>query len=132
MVFHNTEKKTSKIDFLNLVVIKEKEDVFGNDEKGYVFLSKNKDDIIEVMDKQIVCASIDKIRDKDYSLNFKVYEKSKMKCKEGYHFEKIGDLIDNKKIIIEKKSKFKASDGHNYGKYNFYTSSNNKIFRISF
>jgi type I restriction-modification system DNA methylase subunit len=105
IVFHNTEEKTSKIDFLNLVVMKEKEDVFGNDEKGYVILSKNKDDIIEVMDKQIVCTSIEKIRDKDYSLNFKVYEKSKIKCKEGYHFEKIGDIsiINPKFKIIKKK-----------------------------
>ena len=125
IVFSNTEEKTSKIDFFNLVVDKEEGDVFGQTDNGYIILTKNKGDIIEVTDTQTASASIEKIRNKDYSLNFKVYEKSKIKCNEGYHFEKIGDLIDNKKIIIEKKSKFKASDGKNDGKYNFYTSSNN-------
>jgi len=125
IVFHNTEEKTSKIDFFNLVVNKEEDDVFEEDENGYIFLSKNKDDIIEVTDTQTASASIEKIRNKNYSLNFKVYEKSKIKCNEGYHFKKIGDLIDNKKIILGKKSKFKASYGKNEGKYNFYTSSDN-------
>jgi len=118
IVFHNTEEKTSKIDFFNLVVSKEEDDVFEEDKKGDIILSKNKGDIIEVTDMQTASASIEKIRNKNYSLNFKVYEKSKIKCNEGYHFEKIGDLVN-----FMKQSKRLASFGNIEGKYNFYSSS---------
>ena len=97
IVFHNTEEKTSKIDFFNLVVNKEEDDVFEEDENGYITLSKNKGDIIEVTDMQTASASIEKIRNKNYSLNFKVYEKSKIKCNEGYHFEKLKDICELKR-----------------------------------
>lgn len=97
IVFHNTEEKTSKIDFFNLVVNKEEDDVFEEDKDGYITLSKNKGDIIEVTDMQTASASIEKIRNKNYSLNFKVYEKSKIKCNEGYHFEKLKDICELKR-----------------------------------
>jgi type I restriction-modification system DNA methylase subunit len=105
IVFSNTEEKTSKIDFFNLVVHKEEEDIFGQSDNGYIILTKNNGDIIEVTDTQTSSASIEKIRNKDYSLDFKVYEKSKIKCNEGYHFEKLGNisLINPKSKVIKKK-----------------------------
>lgn len=124
VVFHNTEEKTNNIDFYNLVIEKEKDNIFEELDDGTIILSKSKGDIVSVSDVKVASANINKIKNKNYSLNYKLYEKSNIKPNQGYHFEKIEDLINSKKIIYGSKSTFKASDGKENGQYNFYTSSN--------
>ncbi len=97
ILFHNTEEKTTNIDFYDLVIEKEKDNVFEELEDGTVILSKCKGDIISISDVKVASANINKIITKEYSLNYKFYEKSKIECNKGYHFEKLKDICSIKR-----------------------------------
>lgn len=116
LIFENTKQKTKEIMFYDLIVDKEPDDVF-DDVDGELRLVKSKGAIKGVHEKLICSVKVDDLTD-DYSLNYKKYLKRKIKVLEGFELKKIGDVI-----TYDKKSKRKASDGNESGKYNFYTSS---------
>jgi len=118
IIFDNTEEKTSNVIFSELVIEKYDEDIFEeiNDE---IVLIENKGDISNVYDKYISEASKDELlKNKNYSLNSKEYNKKELKINEEYKLVKLGDICQ-----FLPKSKRNASYGKEKGKYNFYTSS---------
>ena len=116
VIFENTKKKTSEIIFYDLNVKKEKDDVIEKVGSEYQ-LVKCKDDIIEVVEKEVCRCTVDDMED-DYSLNYKNYLKNDIKVQEGFELVKLGNIIK-----YDKKSNRKASYALEEGTYNFYTSS---------
>ena len=117
IIFHNNGK-TKKVNFSELIVNLEKKDVFGLDDKGFVKLTKIKDEIIDVVEHKLCTATYKQISDPtiikkgktetkkyDYSLNYKNYMDYKVFCPDGYELKKLGDLCD-----IEKGYAFKGSE----------------------
>ena len=131
LIFKNTGR-TTKIQFSRLKVNK-----FDQTRYNYSFIAgnaveceKNKIDNVE---KELLCtATIEEVSqfkltwnkkcelqyEFDYSLNYKNYLKEEIECPEGYHLEKLGDMLNYKP-----KSKRKASFANETGQYKFYTSS---------
>lgn len=119
VIFKNTKEKTTKIKFSTLNVEKFENDVFSTVENNIVLL-ENKGDIKQVVENVVSDVKLEYIREKKYSLNGKDYEgigEDKF-CPDGFELKKFGDLIEYKQ-----KSKRKASEGKDEGKYRFYTSS---------
>lgn len=116
IIFENTKEKTKEIIFYDLLVEKEQNDVFEYINKEYQ-LTKNKDDILKVIEKEICKCKVTDINN-NYSLNFKNYLKNNIVIQKGFSLIKLGDLIK-----YEKKSKRKAGEALEEGSYNFYTSS---------
>ena len=125
--FENTNTKTSilifeksgttkEIIFYDLIVQKEKEDVF-EEINERIEIVKCKDDVMNVIEKEVCRCKIEDMTD-DYSLNYKKYLKNKVKCHNGFELVKLGDLLE-----YDVKSKRTASDGKEIGEYRFYTSS---------
>jgi type I restriction-modification system DNA methylase subunit len=126
IIFHNNGK-TKNVVFSELVVEKEKKDVFEiiNDK---VYLTNNKDEIKNVYEKELCYATIEQISKMDYSFNFKNYlnnyhhfvfvNDNKIEYLENYELVKLNDIIK-----FKPKSKRPASFGQTKGKYRFYSSS---------
>jgi restriction endonuclease S subunit len=148
--FENTTTKTSIIIFDNVMpndesitvfydldVIKEPKDIYVELPDRTYALSKRKDDIIDVVEKEItratkkqLCAStietkktkgvVEQIEKYYYSLSAKNYDMKlkNIECDDKYEMIKLADLCD-----YLGKSKRLASFGKEEGRYNFYTSS---------
>jgi type I restriction enzyme, S subunit len=117
VIFENTKEKTKTIKFSELSVERYETDIF--EEKGdKILLVENKGDIKKVIDKQISVASLEELKEKKYSLNGKDYNNVLCYCPVGFELKKLGDLLEYKN-----KSKKRASEGKEEGKYKFYTSS---------
>jgi restriction endonuclease S subunit len=115
VIFDNTEEKTSKVKFYDLVVERYTEDKF-IENNGNILIVENKGDISGVSDTLVSVASREEILSSPiYSLNGKDYNKKVIVCGEGYELVKIGDICE----FIKYKSQ-KPSDG----KFNHYTCSN--------
>jgi type I restriction enzyme S subunit len=112
VIFENIKEKTEEIIFYDLIVEKEKEDVFDvvGDE---IQIVKCKDDIINVFEKEVCRCHIEDIKD-DYSLNYKNYLKNDIKVQKGFKLVKLGDIC---KFMT---SKINSGDMDNCGKFPFY------------
>jgi type I restriction enzyme S subunit len=118
IIFDNTEEKTSKVKFYDLVVERYNEDKF-EEVRNEIIITENKGDISGISDKLISEATKQEILDNAiHSLNGKDYNKKVIVCSKGYELVKIGDIGE-----FKPKSKRKASEGKKEGKYNFFTSS---------
>ena len=120
IIFHNTGK-TKKVVFSELVVELEEQDVIEIGSDGMVHMIKNKDEIKEVVEKEICTATYEMISKPtiimskgkkaetkerfDYSLNYKDYKDFKVVCPDGYELKKLGDICE----IIDGFA-FKSSD----------------------
>jgi len=118
IIFKNTEEKTSEITFSQLIVNKFQDDKFEEDEEGNIIISEYKDDIHSIDNPIISTISVDEIREKSYSLNYKDYDKKELICGNDYKIVKLGDICE-----YLPKSKRPASFASEDGIYNFYTSS---------
>jgi len=118
IIFKNTEEKTTDITFSELIVNKYQNDKFEEDGDGNIIISEYKDDIYSVNNSIISNVSIDEIRVKSYSLNYKDYDKKELICGNDYKIVKLGDICE-----YLPKSKRAASFASEDGIYNFYTSS---------
>lgn len=134
LIFENNGK-TENVIFSDLIIEKEKDNVFEvKDNK--LHLIKKKDDVFNVKE-QIICSAsyeqlsaVTEIEKKGkngginekyyYSLSSKKYNIKKLVCNDKYKLVKLGDMCE-----FLSKSKRKASFGNINGKYNFYTSSEN-------
>jgi type I restriction-modification system DNA methylase subunit len=106
IIFKNTEEKTSEITFSQLIVNKFQDDKFEEDEEGNIIISEYKDDIHSIDNPIISTISVDEIREKSYSLNYKEYENNDKKtliCDDNYKIVKIGDICNIIKGIKKKK-----------------------------
>lgn len=118
IVFDNTDKKTSQIQFYDLNVNKYKNNKIDIID-GVFQLTENTDDIYSVTDTLISTVSRKKLlENKIYSFNGKDYIKQNMVASDGYKLVRLGDICE-----FKPKSKRKASYGKENGKINFYTSS---------
>ena len=90
VIFENTKEKTEEIIFYDLIVEKEKDDVFDivGDE---IQIVKSKDDIICVTEKEVCRCNIKDMKD-DYSLNYKNYLNNDIKVQKGFKLVKLGDI----------------------------------------
>jgi type I restriction enzyme S subunit len=118
IIFKNTEEKTTEITFSELIVNKFQDDKFEEDENGNIIISEYKDDIHSTSNPIISNVSINEIREKSYSLNYKDYDKKELVCGDDYKIVKLGDICE-----YLPKSKRPASFASEDGIYNFYTSS---------
>lgn len=126
VIFDNTEQKTQNVKFSELVIDKYEEDKF-EEINNNIVLVENKGDIKAVYDKHISTASVNELLDNQIcSLNGKDYNKKEIVCGKDYKLVKLGDICE-----FMPKSKRKAGDGSNEGKYNFYTSSD-KVQKCDF
>jgi type I restriction-modification system DNA methylase subunit len=112
IIFHNTGK-TKKVVFSELVVELEEQDVIEIGSDGMVHMIKNKDEIKEVVEKEICTATYEMISKPtiimskgkkaetkerfDYSLNYKNYKDFKVVCPDGYELKKLGDICEIKR-----------------------------------
>lgn len=124
VMFSNTGK-TEQIDFYDLIIEKEDKTTLEEKEDGTYEMKTFKDRIVDVYDKHIASASYKQIKDivdKNgkclYTLNHKKYNKIGLVPNDDY---KMVNFLSNGEYM--KKSKLKASQGKEKGKYNFYTSS---------
>uniref|UniRef100_A0A6C0DPA1 site-specific DNA-methyltransferase (adenine-specific) n=1 Tax=viral metagenome TaxID=1070528 RepID=A0A6C0DPA1_9ZZZZ len=117
IIFKNTEEKTTDITFSELIVNKYQNDKFEEDDNGNIIISEYKDDIYSVNNSIISNVSIDEIRVKSYSLNYKDYENNdkELICGNDYKIVKLGDICN-----IIKGIKRKSNLGKNYGLYPLY------------
>ena len=92
VIFENTKEKTEEIIFYDLIVEKEKDDVFDvvGDE---IQIVKSKDDIICVTEKEVCRCNIKDMKD-DYSLNYKNYLNNDIKVQKGFKLVKLGDICE--------------------------------------
>jgi type I restriction-modification system DNA methylase subunit len=118
IIFKNTEEKTSEITFSELIVNKFQDDKFEEDEEGNIIISEYKDDIYSIDNPIISTVSVNEIKEKSYSLNYKDYDKKELVCGNDYKLVKLGDICE-----YLPKSKRPASFASEDGIYNFYTSS---------
>ena len=125
--------KTKKINFSELVVEKEEQDVIEIGPDGLVHMVLNKDEIKKVIEKPICSATYKQIaeptivkgkgakaEDKeryDYSLNYKNYKDYKVVCPAGYELRKLGDIVK-----FNGKSKRLAEFATEDGKFRYYSS----------
>ena len=118
IIFDNTEETTTEVKFSDLVVERYTEDKF-EELFGNIVIIENKDDINNVTDKLKSVASKEEILENTIcSLDGKNYNKKEIVVGKGYELVKLGDIVE-----FLQKSKRKANDGKQEGKYNFYTSS---------
>ena len=90
VIFENTKEKTKEIIFYDLVVEKEKDDVF-EEVDDEIQLVKCKDDIINVKEKEVCRCDVDDMKD-DYSLNYKNYLNNDIKVQKGFKLVKLEDI----------------------------------------
>lgn len=102
----NAKFKTTGVDTSILYFVKK-----SSEERDKPYKSKVEFDNIKVKTKIIA--------QNNYSLSENIYHEEEIEEKEGYETYNLGDII-----TYLPKSKRKASEGKNEGKYNFYTSSN--------
>ena len=142
IIFHNTGK-TKKVVFSELDVLLEQSDVIEIGSDGLVHMIKNKDEIKEVVEKEICTATYEMIskptiimskgkkveeRERfDYSLNYKDYDtfqyfifknEQQLTIPKEYKMIKLSDVFK-----FKPKSKRPASFGNETGPYRFYTCS---------
>ncbi len=132
VIFHNNGK-TKKINFSELVVEVEEEDVIEIKEDGKAHMINNKDEINRVVENQICVATYKQLAEPtiikskgkkveererfDYSLNYKNYKDYKVFCPEGYELKKLDELVK-----FNGKSKRLAEFANETGKYRYYSS----------
>lgn len=94
LIFDNTEEKTSKVKFRELVVDRYKEDKFA-EVFGDILLVENKGDIKGVSDKVVSTATREDILNNSIcSLNGKDYNKIEIIVGDGYELVKLGDICE--------------------------------------
>jgi type I restriction-modification system DNA methylase subunit len=126
LIFKNIETKTENVDFYEMIVNKYEEDKFLLTEENQIVLIENKGDIINITDKHINTVDIETITKKNFILQCEKYKiRRKLLPNKGYKIVKMKDICQ-----FLPKSKRKASEGKNDGKYNFYTSSD-KVKKIN-
>ena len=105
IVFEKTKEKTKDIIFYDLIVEREKEDIF-EEINNEIQLVKCKDDIFSVKEKELCRCSVNDLND-DYSLNYKYYLKNDIKVQKGFKLVKLEDICEinpeNKIKNMEKK-----------------------------
>ena len=112
IIFKKSGSRTKEIIFSELVVEKELEDIFDDDDDiDEIELLKNKGDVISVYDREIARATYEELvvptiikskskgkeveRERfDYNLDYKKYLKDETFCPEGYELKKLGDLCE--------------------------------------
>jgi type I restriction-modification system DNA methylase subunit len=107
IIFKNTEEKTTEITFSELIVNKFQDDKFEEDEEGNIIISEYKDDIYSIDNPIISTVSVDEIKEKSYSLNYKDYDKKELICGNDYKLVKLNEIakiksgkqLDKKNII---------------------------------
>lgn len=128
VIFDNTEEKTSKVKFSDLVVDRYTEDKFMEFD-GDVYLVENKGDIKSVSDKMTCEATQEEILANDLcSLNPKEYLKKEIKVGEGYEMKRLGDMCDIKLGTRITKKDCEKGDVPVYGggDITFYTNKTNR------
>ena len=133
IIFKKSRNRTKEIIFSELVVEKELEDIFDDDDDiDEIELLKNKGDVIKVYDRETARATYEElvvptiiknskgeeVERFDYSLDYKKYLKDETFCPEGYELKKLGDYLE-----FKQKSKRAATFANETGKFKFYTSS---------
>jgi type I restriction-modification system DNA methylase subunit len=106
IIFHNNGK-TNNINFSELQVITEPDNVINIAEDGEAHIINYKDEIIEVIEKQLTCASYSQIIEPtiimskgiekkryDYSLNGKDYNKKEIVVGDGYTLNNLNDICN--------------------------------------
>lgn len=117
IMFSNTGK-TEQIDFYDLIIEKEDKTTLEEKEDGTYEMKTFKDRIVDVYDKHLATATYEQLVENEYTLNHKKYNKIVLVPNDEY---KMVNFLNNGEYM--KKSKLKASQGKEKGKYNFYTSS---------
>jgi restriction endonuclease S subunit len=121
--------KTKKINFSELIVDFEPEDIFEIKEDNKVHLIKNKGEIKNIKQQTICFATYEnmakptiiknrkgeEVERFDWSLNYKDYKNNTVFCPKGYELKKLGDIC---KILT---SKINSGDIDNNGIFNFYS-----------
>lgn len=85
IVFDNTEQKTTRVEFSELVVEKYEEDVFVEGDDGSILLVENKGDFKDVSKNIVAVVDVDRLKENDWSLNGKDYTKKHIQV--GIDFE---------------------------------------------
>ena len=119
IIFHNNGK-TNNINFSELQVITEPDNVINIAEDGEAHIINYKDEIIEVIEKQLTCTSYSQIieptiimskgKEKkryDYSLNGKDYNKKEIVVGDDYELVKLGDICESQNGYAFKTSEYK-------------------------
>jgi len=105
IVFDNTEQKTTKVEFSELVVEKYEEDVFVEGDDGSILLVENKGDIKGVSKKIVVEVDVGRMKENDWSLNGKDYVSQKIVAGDGYNTIYLGEIcVMNKGTPLAKKN----------------------------
>jgi len=139
IIFHNNGK-TNNINFSELQVITELDNVINIAEDGEAHIINYKDEIIEVIEKQLTCTSYSQIIEPtiimskgiekkryNYSLNGKDYNKKEVVVGDDYEL-----------VILCKKCKCLTTTKHctniakSNGKFKFYNSSQNSDLYVDF
>lgn len=94
IVFDNTEQKTTRVEFSELVVEKYEEDVFVEGDDGSILLVENKGDIKGVSKNIVAVVDVDRLNENDWSLNGKDYVVQKIVAGDGYKLVSIGDICN--------------------------------------
>lgn len=127
IIFDNTDEKTVKVKFYDLIVTHYSEDKFEEINKKIVIV-ENKDDISSISDKLICEVSKEEIlKNPIYSLNYKEYYTKKINICKNFNFCKLGDIY---KILPM--SKHNTNISKISGKYKFYNSSQNSDLYVDF
>lgn len=107
LIFDNTEEKTSKVKFSELIVERYTEDKF-DEVLGDIYLVENKGDIKEVNEKLIVEVNKEDIlKNLNYSLNGKDYNKKDLIPGKGFELVKLGDICESQNGFAFKKVDYK-------------------------
>lgn len=97
IIFENTEKKTTDIEFRELNVVKYEDNVIEEINNEWV-VTQLKDDIKELKETVIGNANLEDLKKTNYSFNGKQYNLKEIIPKDGFKMVKLGDIVDfNKK-----------------------------------
>ena len=128
IIFDNTEDKTTKVKFYDLVVERYNEDKF-EEVRDEIIITENKGDISGISDKLISEATKQEILDNAIcSLNAKDYNKKVIVCGKGYEMIRLGDICEIK--LGTRITKKEANEGnipvYGGGDITFYTDKHNR------
>ena len=109
LIYHNTPEKTSQVKFYDMIVekIKENKYKFNLDEgKNVVELVQRKGDLLPITDKCVAVASVEQIRENDYTFDAKKYNPIRIIPNDGWEMKKLGDFYEFQSGYAFKKTEF--------------------------
>lgn len=120
LIYHNTPEKTSQVKFYDMIVEKYTENKyeFNLDGEGDVVkLVQRKGDLLPIADKLVAVASVEQLRENNYTFDAKKYNPIQIIPNEGWEMKELRDYCENET--------YKKLNKDINGKYNFYTCSFN-------